>query len=143
MIKRILLLVPVYFLVFSASVFSQNINTDSLTLISKISSDKLKLGKLQNEIEQKTKNKMDASIQAQKSANANTDAANKLSDDPQNKRLARKADNKASDAKSEARYARKEERRLDNLNKDIRDLKNKIADEELKMKKYTLAGTGN
>ena len=86
---------------------------------------------------------MDASIQAQKSANANTDAANKLSDDPQNKRLARKADNKASDAKSEARYARKEERRLDNLNKDIRDLKNKIADEELKMKKYTLAGTGN
>lgn len=134
---------PVYLLVFSASVFSQNINTDSLALISKISSDKLKLGKLQNEIEQKTKNKMDASIQAQKSANANTDAANKLSDDPQNKRLARKADNKASDAKSEARYARKEERRLDNLNKDIRDLKNKIADEELKMKKYTLAGTGN
>lgn len=143
MIKRILLLVPAYLLVFSASVFSQNINTDSLALISKISSDKLKLGKLQNEIEQKTKNKMDASIQAQKSANANTDAANKLSDDPQNKRLARKADNKASDAKSEARYARKEERRLDNLNKDIRDLKNKIADEELKMKKYTLAGTGN
>lgn len=143
MIKRILLLVPVCLLVFSASVFSQNINTDSLALISKISSDKLKLGKLQNEIEQKTKNKMDASIQAQKSANANTDAANKLSDDPQNKRLARKADNKASDAKSEARYARKEERRLDNLNKDIRDLKNKIADEELKMKKYTLAGTGN
>lgn len=134
---------PAYLLVFSASVFSQNINTDSLALISKISSDKLKLGKLQNEIEQKTKNKMDASIQAQKSANANTDAANKLSDDPQNKRLARKADNKASDAKSEARYARKEERRLDNLNKDIRDLKNKIADEELKMKKYTLAGTGN
>lgn len=134
---------PVCLLVFSASVFSQNINTDSLALISKISSDKLKLGKLQNEIEQKTKNKMDASIQAQKSANANTDAANKLSDDPQNKRLARKADNKASDAKSEARYARKEERRLDNLNKDIRDLKNKIADEELKMKKYTLAGTGN
>ena len=134
---------PVYFLVFSASVFSQNINTDSLALISKISSDKLKLGKFQNEIEQKTKNKMDASIQAQKSANANTDAANKLSDDPQNKKLARKADNKAGDARSEARNARKEERRLDNLNKDIRDLKNKIADEELKMKKYTLAGTGN
>ena len=141
--KKTFLLIPVYLLIFSVSSFSQNINTDSLALISKISSDKLKLGKLQNEIEQKTKNKMDASIQAQKSANENTNAANKLSDDPQNKRLARQADNKAGDAKSEARNARREERRLDNLNKDIRDLKNKIADEELKMKKYTPVSIAN
>jgi cell division septum initiation protein DivIVA len=141
--KKTFLLIPVCLLIFSVSSFSQNINTDSLALISKISSDKLKLGKLQNEIEQKTKNKMDASMQAQKSANENTNAANKLSDDPQNKKLARQADNKAGDAKSEARNARKEERRLDNLNKDIRDLKNKIADAELKMKKYTMVGTTN
>ena len=143
MMKRTFLLIPVYLLIFSVSAFSQNINTDSLALISKISADKLKLGKLQNEIEQKTKNKSDASMQAQKSANENTNAANKLSDDPQNKKLARQAGNKASDAKSEARNARKEERRLDNLNKDIRDLKNKIADEEMKMKKYTPVSTAN
>ena len=136
--KRLSLLPLACMLLFCIPVFSQNINTDSLSLISKISADKLKLARLQNQIEEKTGNKQEAFEKAQKSADANNTAANKLSDNPENKKLARKADNKASEAKGEARNARKESRRLDNLNKDIRDLKSKIADEETKLNRYTL-----
>jgi hypothetical protein len=39
------------------NVSAQKINTDSLKLIAKISEDQLKLGKLQNMVEQKTRNK--------------------------------------------------------------------------------------
>jgi cell division septum initiation protein DivIVA len=135
--KKIFLLLPAYMLLFCLSAYSQNINTDSLTLISQISADKLKLAKLQNQIEEKTNNKQDASEQAQISADANASAATKLSNNPENKQLAKKADNKAGDAKSEARNARKEARRLENLMKDISKMKSKISIEENKLKNYT------
>ena len=111
-------------------------NTDSLSLVKKISADQLKLGELQNEVEQKTKNKQDASAKAQQSADDNTEAATKLSGDPDNKKLARKANNSAGDAKSDAKSSRKETQRLTNLNKQILDLKKKIADEQIKLNVY-------
>jgi hypothetical protein len=115
----------------------QQINTDSLKLISSISDHRLKLAKLQNMIDQKTQNKADAAEKAQMSANDNATAANNLSENPQDKQLAKNAANKADDAKSDAKKGRKESARLDKLHKDIRDLKSKIADEEVKLSQYT------
>jgi small-conductance mechanosensitive channel len=121
-------------------VSAQKVNTDSLSLVSKISSDQLKLGKLQNEVDQKTRDKKDAAEQAQKSANENTDAANKLSTNPQDKKYARRADNAASDARRDAKRARKASDRLDDLNKDIQNLQGRIAGEQNKLTKYAGAG---
>lgn len=134
--QKILLLTSICLLFLGMSVSAQKVNTDSLSLVSKISADQLKLGKLQNQLEQKTKNDLEASEQAQKSANDNVTAADKLSDNPANRKLARKANNKAGDAKSDARNARKESNRLDKLNKDIQYLKNRIADNQVKLDKH-------
>jgi len=118
------------------SVSAQQINTDSLSLISKISADQLKLAKLQNSIEEITRNKQDYATSAQQSADKNKTAAGRLSDDPTDKKEARKADNAASDARSEAKKARKASDKLKDLNKDIADLKNKIANEQEKLNAY-------
>ena len=134
--QKVLLLTSIGLLFFCLSVSAQNINTDSLSLVSKISADQLKLGKLQNQLEQKTKNQQNASEQAQKSANENSTAANKLSDHPENKKLARRADNRADDARSDSRTARKEQNNLLKLNKDIQTIKNRIADNQVKLNKH-------
>jgi flagellar biosynthesis chaperone FliJ len=134
--QKVLLLTSFGLLLFGMSVSAQKINTDSLSLVSKISADQLKLGKLQSQLEQKTKNKQDASAQAQKSANENSNAADKLNNNPENKKLARKANNKAGDAKSDSRNARNESNKLDKLTKDIQDLKNRISDNQVRLSKY-------
>ena len=123
-------------LFFCLTISAQMANTDSLKLVARISTDQLKLGKLQNSVGDKIKDKQDAANQAQISADANSTAAEKLSNDPQDKKLARKADNKAGDAKSDARRARKEAARLDNLNKNIESLERTIADEQIKLNRY-------
>src|ERR1700744_2072426 len=76
---------------------AQKINTDSLSLISRISADQLKLAKLQNTVEEKTRDKQDQATTAQQSADKNKTAADRLSDAPTDKSEARKADNAASD----------------------------------------------
>ena len=123
------------------SVTAQKVNTDSLALISQIGKDQLKLGKLQNMVEQKTRNKQNAAADAQTSANDNVTAAQNLTTAPNDKALAKKADSKAGDAKSDARKSRKESARLDELNKNIADLKIKIAGEQAKLSTYSPAVT--
>jgi predicted nucleic acid-binding Zn-ribbon protein len=117
---------------------AQVVNKDSLTLVSKINADKEKLAKLQSTVPQAMKEKEETAVQAQESADDNRKAASKLSNDPQNSKLARKADNEASDARSDSRKARKAADRLENLNKDIRNLAERIAKEETKLKKYVV-----
>jgi hypothetical protein len=135
MLKVILLAsIGVSFLCVKAS--AQKINTDSLKLITKISDDQLKLGKLQNTVDQKTRDKGDDAIAAQKSADKNATAANKLSNDPENKKDARQANSSAANAKSNARKARQAANRLDKTNKDIADLESKIAKEQAELNKY-------
>jgi len=118
------------------SVSAQQINTDSLSLISKISANQLKLAKLQNTVEEITRDKQDHATSAQQSADKNKTAADRLSDDPTDKKVARKADNAASDARSEAKKARKASDKLKDLNKNIADLKNKIANDQEKLNAY-------
>lgn len=135
--KKITLFVVLGTLFLCAGTYAQNVNTDSLSLVSKISANQLKLGHLQNEVDEKTKNKTDASQKAQASANDNTEAAKQLGDNPTDRKLARKADNKAGDARSDARSSRKETRRLATLNKDIAGLKIKINKDQAKLDMLT------
>jgi len=104
--------------------------------VAKINSDKEKLVKLQNSVAEKTKEKLETAEKAQGSADDNRKAANKLSNDPQDKKLARKADHEAGDARSDAKSARKATDRLEELNRDIRNLTEKIAKNETKLSKY-------
>jgi hypothetical protein len=133
--KLIFMIMSVLFL--AGTVSAQTNNIDSLSLISKISADQLKLAKLEGMVAETTKNLTEANSKAQQSANYNIETANNLSADPENKTLARKADNSASDAKSEARKARKAADKLSDLNKEIMDQKNKLVLEQQKLNGYT------
>jgi len=134
--KKALYLIPAGLLFFCASVTAQKANIDSLALVAQIGRDQLELGKLQNMVNQKTKNKEGAALDAQNSASDNANAAEKLNDDPDNKKLAGNASDKAGKAKSDARKSRKQTRQLDDLNKNILDLKSKIASEQYKLSVY-------
>jgi hypothetical protein len=139
--KKALYLLPVGLLLFCASVTAQQVNIDSLTLIAQIGQDQLELGKLQNMIYQKTLNKEGAALKSQSSANNNASAAEALSADPDNKKLANDASNKAGDAKSDAKNSRKQSGKLDDLNQKIMDLKTKINGEQYKLSLYSPAST--
>lgn len=132
--KKLLLLISTSLFIYIST--SAQVNTDSLSLVSEISRDQLKLGKLQNQLEQQVNNKQNALEKVQRSANKNSTAAEKLSNDPDSKKLARKAKNTARDAKKDSRNARNESESLDNLNKDIENLKNRIAKNQVKLNKY-------
>jgi lipopolysaccharide export LptBFGC system permease protein LptF len=134
--KKVLLLTSVASIILCLSAVAQ-VNTDSLAIVSKISEYQLKMGKLQNTVNKKTDDKQSDSLQAQQSAQANATAANALNANPQDKSDARHADNAAGTAKSDARKARKSGGKLDDTNKEILDLQNKIAEQQLKLNKYT------
>ena len=134
---RVLFLASLGMLFLCVKTSAQKVNTDSLKLISKIGEDQLKLGKLQNTVDQKKRNKEDGAVAAQESADKNAIAANRLSNDPENKKEAKQADNAAGDARSNARKARKADDRLNKVNKDIADLQSKIAREQAELSKYT------
>jgi len=135
--KKVFYLIPAGVLFLCASVLGQKANIDSLELVAQISQDQLKLGKLQNMVDEKTRNKQAAAVDAQNSASDNVRAAEKLNDNPNNKKLASDANSKAGDAKSDAGKARKESRRLDDLNKNIMELRNKIAIAQARLKMYS------
>ena len=135
--KRTVLLTLVFLLSFCIASTAQTQNTDSLSLVSKIDEDKSKLTDLQTQLEERLKLKGEAIAKAQRSANANSTAADKLSDDPKNRKLAKRADKSSSAARKDAKTARRETDRVDKLNKDIRSTKKRIAKNEKRLKKYT------
>lgn len=118
------------------SVSAQQMNTDSLSLVSKISADQLKLAKLQNTVEDVTRTKQDYAVAAQQSADKNRIAAGRLSDNATDKAEARKADNAAGDARSDAKKARIAADKLKTLNKNIAELQDKIRKNQDKLNIY-------
>jgi hypothetical protein len=122
---------------------SGQVNTDSLSIISDIHRDQVKLDKLLGQLEQQTNKKQGASEKAQYSANKNSTAADKLSDDPDSKKLARKAKNSAIDAKKDSRNARIESADLDKLHKDIHYLKNRIDKNQARLNQQIKGGMPN
>jgi len=137
--KKSLVLSLLGMVCFGLAAHAQMVNKDSLSLVSKIQSDQEKLTKLQNSVPDAEKAKKQTAEQAQESADDNRKAANKLSDDPQDRKLARRADNEASDARSDAKKARKANDNLEELNKDIRNLTERIAKNQTKLNKYIQA----
>lgn len=137
--QKAFVLTSIGLLLFFSFISAQPVNADSLALVSKIEADQAKLNDLQVRLEQKIKDKQEALGKAQRSANENAAAADKLSDKPRHKRLARKADKKASEARKDAKAARKETAKVDKLNKEIRSTRERIAKNERRLKKYTQA----
>ena len=105
----------------------------SLSLSNKINENKMKLAKLENTLEAKTRDVENTTAAAQKSADENAEAATKLSNDPQNKALARKSENAGDEARKNAKRARIAADDLADLKKEIVSLKNKIAEAETKL----------
>lgn len=136
--RKLLLLIPCGLLLFCLPVSGQ-LNKDSLSLVSKIYRDQFKLSQLLGQLEQHSNKKDDASGKAQRSADKNSTAADDLSDNPANKKLARKAQNKASDAKKDSRNARIASDNLDKLQNDIDYLKNRIENNKAKLNKFIKA----
>ncbi len=121
----------------SITVTAQKINTDSLSIVSRISDYQLKRAKLQNMVKQTTWDKQDAATKVQTSADKNSQDANRLNSDPQNMQLAKNADNSASDARKDSRNARNANKKLENLNKQIAGLDTKISEQQQKLLAYT------
>ena len=126
---------------FSLAASAQKINTDSLSIVSKISEYQFKMAKLQNTVQQTTWNKQDAAVKVQNASDKSSQDANRLDNDPQNKQLAKASDNAASDARIDSKKARKANRKLDDLNKEISVLNGKITDQQTRLSVYTGAAT--
>ena len=106
---------------------------ESLTLSSKINTQKMQLAKLENNIEKKTKEMEESAVDAQQAATKNAEAASSLNGNPQDKSLARKAENAGDEARKSAKRARVAADNLSDLRKDIESLKNKISEGETKL----------
>ena len=131
----VLLLVSV---VASAQVSGDSIHSlkqqkQSLELSKKINDNKMKLAKLENTLDKKTLEMESTTTGAQRAADDNAGVAAKLSNDSQDKKLAKQAETSADNAKKSAKRARVANDNLTNLKKDIETLKNKIADDEAKL----------
>lgn len=122
---------------FSLAATAQKINTDSLSLVSKISEYQLKRAKLQNTVDQTVQDKTDAAAKVQISANQNSEDANRLTNDPQNKNLAKKADHSAGDARRDSKRSRNANNKLRDLYKEIAKLDDKITGEQRKLAVFT------
>ncbi|CAG5011335.1 hypothetical protein DYBT9275_04928 [Dyadobacter sp. CECT 9275] len=96
----------------------------------RLNENKTQLAKLENEREGKLMEVSQTSENAQKSADANKQAADKLRDESQDRKLARRANNSAGSAKSDAKKARKAGYSLKKLDSDINSLKASIQKDE-------------
>lgn len=111
------------------------INKDSLSLVNRINKDSIKLVSLQSQIEEKTKAKEQTEIAAQKIADENNKIAKRLSKDPLEKKLAKKADKLSSEARASAKKARIAADALKSLNKSIVSLERKLVKDQSKLDK--------
>jgi chromosome segregation ATPase len=102
-------------------------------LNSRVNEHKLQLARLENSVEKKSRDAVQAADDARKAAEENADAANRLNHDPQDKSKAKKARKAAHSAEHKAKEARRAADDLDDLKKNIESLKNKIAEDEAKL----------
>ncbi|SEJ39364.1 hypothetical protein SAMN05216327_109220 [Dyadobacter sp. SG02] len=99
----------------------------------RLNDNKMELAKLENERDGKVAAVTQTSENAQKSADANKEAADKLGEESQDRKLARRANNSAGSAKSDAKKARKAGYSLEKLDNDINALKASIQEDEKKL----------
>lgn len=137
----ILSLVAITLVSFSAQ--AQEVSGDSINVLKQAKKDlevakrlndnKLKLAKLENQVQEKTDAVASCANEAQKAATDNEETAQKLKDDPQDKKLAKRARKDAQHAESAAKAGRNAVSDLEDLQADIKSLKKKIAEDESKL----------
>jgi septal ring factor EnvC (AmiA/AmiB activator) len=110
-----------------------------IKLLAKVNEDSAKLVKFNGMVSQFEKDKKDAANQAQESADDNKRAADRLADNPQDKKLARRARSAARTAKSDSQKARVAADKLDDLNSDIQKLTRQLGKEQGKLATYQAA----
>ncbi len=110
-----------------------NNEKEILKIAGKVNDKKLKLAKLENQVAERQSDIEKTKVASDKATQDNQDAASKLSDDAQDKSKAKAARKAASNAESSAKKARKAVEKLDDLNKDIEDLKKEISQDESKL----------
>jgi hypothetical protein len=122
----------------SAQADSSHVTNDKKLskLLAKVSEDSVKLVKFRGMISQFEKDKKDAANQAQQSADDNKQAADRLADNPQDKRLARRAHSAAKTARSDSQKARVAADKLDDLNSDIKKLNRQLGKEQTRLATY-------
>ena len=106
---------------------------ESLELSTRVNDLKMKLAKLENTLDKKTSEMESTTADARRAADDNATAASRLSNDPQDKKLARQAESAGDNAKKNAKRARTAADNLADLKKDIEALKKKIAEDETKL----------
>lgn len=140
--KRLLVLMMVM-LGYTGILSAQAVTKDSINVLNNekeklkvaksLNEHKLKLAKLENQLDERTNDVQRTRDEAEKAASDNQNAANDLSSDPQNSGKAKDAKKSGSRAANSAKKARKAIDKLDDLNKDIENLKKKIANDEQKL----------
>lgn len=89
-----------------------------------------KLAHLEKEYQEKTVGKQKAIQQAEASADENRRAAEELSNDPFNRRRARRAEKQASRARRDTKSVQRADKNLERLEKNINKVKKLIAEDE-------------
>lgn len=130
-------------LLISIQLSAQEVSKDSISTLKQqkqalqISKDlnerKIKLAKLENEMTAKSQLVDKTAEQAQVSADNNGTAADRLTNDAQDKKKASRASDAAGHAQRDAKKARKAADSLESLTKEIESLKTAIADDERKL----------
>jgi len=127
----------------SFSAHAQEVSKDSIKVLKqekedletskRLNDNKLKLAALENTVKQKNEDVSSSARDAQTAASNNQESAQKLNDDSQDKKLAKKARKDAKKAEKAGQTGRNAVNDLDELQKDILDLKKKIAADEAKL----------
>lgn len=138
--KKLMLLNAVALLVLCMSVTAQKRTTDSLNLVSKIDADQMKLKELQSQLDLKIMSQQEAIAKAHRSASENVNAADRLSDNPRNRKLAKRAHKNAGEARRDAKNAREETARVNKLNKEIKSTKKRLARNQSRLTRYIQRG---
>ncbi len=127
----------------SYTTFGQTISQDSIKLLKtqkaaielsrEINQNKLKLSELENRLNREISEKENAADNVQRHADDNEELAEKLSDDPNDKRLARKSHKKARKAKSASKQSRRAAKDVEDIRDRIESLRKRIAKDEAKL----------
>jgi hypothetical protein len=135
-LQKLFLVGSIFFALASSAQNNDQNEKQIIKLQAKVSEDSAKLVKFNSLMPDFEKQKRQTADQAQQSANDNKTAAERLSNDPQDRKLARKADNAASDARSDAKKARVAADKLDDLNQDIKKLTKQLEKERDELYQY-------
>ena len=138
--KKYLLLSILSLSFYGFSAIAQEVSKDSINILKqekesleikqRLNENKLKLAKLENQVEGKTGDVNTTAQKAQEAANGNQESAEKLNNNSQDKKLAKQARKDAKHAEKAAKEGRHASGDLSDLQKDIKNLKKKIAEDE-------------